>query len=89
MFGRMAALPLVSLGLMPGRVLRTLERIEQLFALRSLQLKNQGALETIQVIFTLPELEWVNIQYCKRIADARCGTASGLVGIDAGEDVAI
>lgn len=69
LFGRIAALPLVSLGLMEGRSLQTLAGIEQLSGLRSLRLKNQGALEKIQPIATLPKLEWLNIQYCKRIAD--------------------
>lgn len=69
LFARIAALPLVSLGLMAGRSLKTLAGIEQLSGLRSLRLKNQGALETIRPIATLPKLEWLNIQYCKRIAD--------------------
>ncbi|MFY3160169.1 leucine-rich repeat domain-containing protein [Achromobacter xylosoxidans] len=68
-FDRIAALPLVSLGLMAGRSLQTLAGIEQLSGLRSLRLKNQGALETIRPIAALPALEWLNIQYCKKIAD--------------------
>lgn len=69
LFARIAALPLVSLGLMAGRSLKTLAGIEQLSGLRSLRLKNQGALETIRPIAALPSLEWLSIQYCKKIAD--------------------
>lgn len=69
LFARIAALPLVSLGLMAGRSLKTLAGIEQLSRLRSLRLKNQGALETIRPIAALPALEWLSIQYCKKIAD--------------------
>lgn len=68
-FDRIAALPLVSLGLMAGRSLQTLAGIEQLSGLRSLRLKNQGLLETIRPITALPALADLNIQYCKRIAD--------------------
>lgn len=69
LFDRIAALPLVSLGLMAGRSLQTLAGIERLSGLRSLRLKNQGMLETIRPIATLPALESLNIQYCKKIAD--------------------
>lgn len=69
LFNRIAALPLVSLGLMAGRSLKTLAGIEQLSGLRSLRLKNQGLLETIGPIAALPALEQLNIQYCKRITD--------------------
>ena len=69
LFDRIAALPLVSLGLMAGRSLQTLAGIEQLSGLRSLRLKNQGLLETIGPITALPALADLNIQYCKRIAD--------------------
>lgn len=69
LFDRIAALPLVSLGLMSGRSLQTLAGIERLSGLRSLRLKNQGVLETIRPIAALPALEWLNIQYCKKIAD--------------------
>ncbi|MFY3135280.1 hypothetical protein ACOTFF_05925 [Achromobacter xylosoxidans] len=69
LFARIAALPLLSLGLMAGRSLKTLAGIEQLSGLRSLRLKNQGALETIRPIAALPALEWLSIQYCKKIAD--------------------
>lgn len=68
-FDRIAALPLVSLGLMAGRSLQTLAGIEQLSRLRSLRLKNQGVLETIRPIAALPTLECLSIQYCRRIAD--------------------
>lgn len=69
LFHRIAALPLLSLGLMAGRSLKTLAGIEQLSGLRSLRLKNQGLLETIGPIAALPALEQLNIQYCKRITD--------------------
>lgn len=69
LFNRIAALPLVSLGLMAGRSLKTLAGIEQLSGLRSLRLKNQGLLETIGPIAALLALEQLNIQYCKRITD--------------------
>lgn len=69
LFDRIAALPLVSLGLMSGRSLQTLAGIERLSGLRSLRLKNQGVLETIRPIAALPALEWLNIQYCKKITD--------------------
>ncbi|EGP42909.1 leucine-rich repeat domain-containing protein [Achromobacter insuavis] len=69
LFDRIAALPLVSLGLMAGRSLQTLAGIERLSGLRSLRLKNQGMLETIRPIAALPALESLNIQYCKKIAD--------------------
>lgn len=69
LFDRIAALPLVSLGLMAGRSLQTLAGIEQLSGLRSLRLKNQGLLEAIRPITALPALADLNIQYCKRIAD--------------------
>ncbi|MGB3816986.1 leucine-rich repeat domain-containing protein [Achromobacter pulmonis] len=69
LFDRIAALPLVSLGLMSGRSLQTLAGIERLSGLRSLRLKNQGVLETIRPIAAVPALEWLNIQYCKKIAD--------------------
>ncbi|WP_241049939.1 leucine-rich repeat domain-containing protein [Achromobacter xylosoxidans] len=69
LFDRIAALPLVSLGLMSGRSLQTLAGIERLSGLWSLRLKNQGVLETIRPIAALPALEWLNIQYCKKIAD--------------------
>lgn len=69
LFDRIAALPLVSLGLMAGRSLQTLTGIEQLSGLRSLRLKNQGLLEAIRPITALPALTDLNIQYCKRIAD--------------------
>lgn len=69
LFGRIAALPLLSLGLMAGRSLKTLAGIEQLSGLRSLRLKNQGLLETIGPIAALLALEQLNIQYCKRITD--------------------
>lgn len=69
LFDRIAALPLVSLGLMSGRSLQTLAGIERLSGLRSLRLKNQGVLETIRTIAVLPALKNLNIQYCKRITD--------------------
>lgn len=69
LFDRLAVLPLVSLGLMSGRSLQTLAGIERLSGLRSLRLKNQGVLETIRPIAALPALEWLNIQYCKKITD--------------------
>lgn len=69
LFDRIAALPLVSLGLMSGRSLQTLAGIERLSGLRSLRLKNQGVLETIRPIAALTALEWLNIQYCKKITD--------------------
>ena len=69
LFDRIAALPLVSLGLMSGRSLQTLAGIERLSGLRSLRLKNQGVLETIRPIAALPALESLNIQYCKKIMD--------------------
>lgn len=69
LFDRLAGLPLVALGLMAGRSLKTLSGIEQLSGLRSLRLKNQGLLETIGPIAALPALEWLDIQYCKRIVD--------------------
>lgn len=69
LFDRIAALPLVSLGLMSGRSLQMLAGIERLSGLRSLRLKNQGVLETIRPIAALPALESLNIQYCKKIAD--------------------
>ncbi|MDZ5614608.1 leucine-rich repeat domain-containing protein [Achromobacter xylosoxidans] len=69
LFGRIAALPLVSLGLMAGRTLKTLDGIEQLSGLRSLRLKNQQALEAIRSVSALPMLQSIDIQYCKQIAD--------------------
>lgn len=69
LFDRIAALPLVSLGLMAGRSLQTLAGIERLSGLRSLRLKNQGVLETIRPIAALTALESLNIQYCKKITD--------------------
>lgn len=69
LFDRIAALPLVSLGLMSGRSLQTLAGIERLSGLRSLRLKNQGQLEAIRPIAALPALIDLNIQYCKRIVD--------------------
>lgn len=69
LFDRIAALPLVSLGLMSGRSLQTLAGIERLSGLRSLRLKNQGLLEAIRPIAALPALTDLNIQYCKRIVD--------------------
>ena len=75
-FDRIAGLPLVALGLLAGRGLKTLSGIEQLAGLRSLRLKNQGALETIGPIAALAGLERLDIQYCKRIADI--GVLDGL-----------
>lgn len=69
LFDRIADLPLLALGLMAGRTLTTLSGIEQLSGLRALRLKNQGVLQTIRPIAALPALEWLNIQYCKRIED--------------------
>ncbi|QKH34526.1 leucine-rich repeat domain-containing protein [Achromobacter pestifer] len=68
-FDRIAGLPLLSLGLLAGRGLKTLSGIEQLAGLRSLRLKNQTALEAIGPVATLEGLERLDIQYCKRIAD--------------------
>lgn len=69
LFNRLAPLPLVALGLLGGRTLTTLSGIEQLPGLRSLRLKNLPLLDTIGPIATLAELEFLNIQYCARIAD--------------------
>lgn len=68
-FNRLAALPLVALGVVNGRTLESLASIEQLAGLRSLLVKNQGILHTIRPIAALSNLEKLNIQYCKRIAD--------------------
>ncbi|MBD9474841.1 hypothetical protein DAI43_25245 [Achromobacter xylosoxidans] len=68
-FDRIAGLPLLALGLLAGRGLKTLSGIEQLTGLRSLRLKNLGALEKIGPISALENLERLDIQYCKRIAD--------------------
>lgn len=68
-FDRIAELPLLALGLVGGRTLKTLSGIEQLAGLRSLRLKNQGILQTIRPVAALPHLERLDIQYCTRIAD--------------------
>lgn len=68
-FDRIAELPLLALGLLGGRTLKTLSGIEQLAGLRSLRLKNQGMLQTIRPTAALPGLERLDIQYCTRIAD--------------------
>jgi len=68
-FDRLAALPLVALGIVNGRSLDSLAGIEQLADLRSLLVKNQGILHTIRPIAALSNLQKLNIQYCKRIAD--------------------
>lgn len=69
LFDRIAGLPLLALGLLAGRGMKTLSGIEQLSQLRSLRLKNQGMLQTIAPIAMLPDLERLDIQYCKRIED--------------------
>ncbi|MFE0840934.1 leucine-rich repeat domain-containing protein [Achromobacter insolitus] len=69
LFDRIAGLPLLALGLLAGREMKTLSGIEQLSQLRSLRLKNQGMLQTIAPIAMLPDLERLDIQYCKRIED--------------------
>ncbi|NMK45882.1 leucine-rich repeat domain-containing protein [Achromobacter sp. Bel] len=68
-FDRIAELPLLALGLLGGRTLKTLSGIEQLAGLRSLRLKNQGMLQAIRPVAALPGLERLDIQYCTRIAD--------------------
>jgi len=68
-FDRIAELPLLALGLLAGRGLTTLAGIDQLAGLRSLRLKNLGALETIGPITALESLERLDVQYCKRITD--------------------